>query len=117
MFVLCCGSSIDSNSLTKAAKVFSPVTVDSLELFVGPLVAFVFYDIILSIQAPKPRPKVYFEITIDEEPSGRITMELFSDIVPKTAENFRALATGEKGYGYKGAVFHRIIPYLHSMQV
>lgn len=62
-------------------------------------------------------PKVFFEITIDDKPAGRIEMELFADACPKTAENFRALCTGEKGKGksgkplhYKGCVFHRIIP-------
>ncbi|KAH7014476.1 peptidyl-prolyl cis-trans isomerase [Microdochium trichocladiopsis] len=55
------------------------------------------------------RPQVYFDISIGGQPTGRLTFELFSDIVPKTAENFRALATGEQGYGYAGSGFHRVI--------
>jgi cyclophilin family peptidyl-prolyl cis-trans isomerase len=54
-------------------------------------------------------PSVYFDITIGGAPAGRVTFELFADVVPKTAANFLALCTGSEGFGYAGSGFHRII--------
>ncbi|MFJ9447944.1 peptidylprolyl isomerase [Kitasatospora sp. NPDC101235] len=53
---------------------------------------------------------VFFDITINDEPAGRIVFKLFDEVVPKTARNFRELATGQNGFGYEGSGFHRVIP-------
>ena len=69
----------------------------------------------------KTNPRVFFEIMIDGEPAGKIEMVLRADVVPKTAENFRALCTGEAGTGasgkklsYKNTSFHRELTRTHS---
>ncbi|KAF8655583.1 hypothetical protein AX16_003004 [Volvariella volvacea WC 439] len=56
------------------------------------------------------QPNVFFDVAADGAPLGRIVFKLYDEVVPKTARNFRELATGQNGFGYKGSPFHRVIP-------
>jgi len=81
------------------------------------LIAATIMTVAATTSSGADNPKVALDVTIDGKAAGSITIELFADVVPKTAENFRALCTGEKGMGksgkplsYAGSPFHRIIP-------
>jgi cyclophilin family peptidyl-prolyl cis-trans isomerase len=64
----------------------------------------------MAAAAPSSSSNVFFEVTIGGKPAGRIVFKLFDDVVPKTARNFRLLCTKEKGFGFEGSGFHRVIP-------
>ncbi|KAG0946672.1 hypothetical protein G6F57_006718 [Rhizopus arrhizus] len=79
-------------------------------LFITLLVALcTFRFVSAETKGPAITDKIYFDIKQGEKSLGRIVFGLYGKTVPKTAENFKQLATGQNGYGYKGSTFHRVI--------
>ena len=61
-------------------------------------------------ELPPITERVFFDVSINSQPAGRIVMGLFGTVVPRTAKNFSVLASGEAGFGFQDSTFHRIIP-------
>ena len=113
------GSSVD---ILRSSEIEGPTTEQrALTREERKMVRSLLFGLLVAVAAAKDLEtitnKVYFDVTIGGSPAGRIVMGLFGETVPKTAENFRALTTCEKGLGksgkalcYKDSKFHRIIP-------